>query len=154
MNVPKKIDLTKPSFISNGTKYYLYEETMGYIRASRFEELIPLVVYGASFQNIIGMIIKAHDLAREANSDGARHDLIKYLANMGKMGTDFLKGKKTCSVDIVMDFCCLFFVTEDEDCTIIDERIMDKKKEDWKKDVHVDDFFLFAQSRLKNFTKK
>ena len=151
---PTKIDFDSKEFTSCGVKYILHQDGMGYARASRFEQLVPEMLIGSTFPDHIGFLNTIYGKFRNANTDGDRADAIMLLFNVLKMGQDMLKGTRTTSNDIVLDFCALFFVTENEDLTIINEAHMVKKKDNWKQDMDLNDFFLFVALQFENSIMK
>lgn len=149
----KSIDIQKGSFESNGTKYYFDSDGMCYDRMVKFVSMLPEVGYGLTYLDVSDHLKKQIDILRKGNSMAANYvDALEHTLNFSKRikksnnETYFLD-----NIDLYLDFCCLFINTEEEDTTVWKKPIMDKKKEDWKKDMNMEDFFLLAKLQVPGF---
>lgn len=149
----KAIDFATGSFISNGNKYYLYQKKMGYERSKRFEQLVPQILIASTFQDHIGSLFKVRDTYKNATTDGDRYEAYNLLSNICTQAQQFLDRNHQTSHELVLEFCALFIVTENEDATIIDLTHQAKKISDWKIDMDMESFFLYCREVLKRSTK-
>jgi len=149
----KPIDFTTGSFESNGTKYYLYQKKMGYERSKRFEQLVPQILIASTFQDHVGALIKIRDGYKNAKTDGDRYEAYNLLSNICTQAQHFLERNHSTSHELLLEFCALFIVTDNEDATIIDLTHQAKKINDWKTDMDMESFFLYAREVLKRSTK-
>lgn len=144
---PKKINLEKGVFESNGTFYYVHHEAMGYARLKRFYELLPVVVYGRKYTDLLSFI---HNL-RLRMTTGTEDFKSTYfhvateLTNWDQYLIDNASEFVESHIDDVLRFCALFMVTKEENMTVVDDILVEEKISNWKKDMHIPDFFLASK---------
>ena len=152
---PKRINIEKGVFESNGTFYYIYLDPMGFKRIKRFYEMIPAIAYGRKYTDLLAFI---HGLKNKMLSGGddfkktffdVATDLTNWDNYLIDNGGDFVEAH----IDDTLRFCALFIVTKDEDMTELDDRVIEKKIADWKTDMAMDDFFLLARSQTPRFSE-
>lgn len=150
---PKKINLEKAVFESCGTFYYINLEAMGYARMKRFFELMPVVIYGRKYTDLVAFI---HNLRMKMISGG--DDFKKTYFEVASELTSwdqYLLDNAGDYVDSYMDdtlrFCALFCVTKEEDLTAINDIDIEQKVKNWKTDMNLYDFFLLAKSQIPRY---
>lgn len=156
MRKPNKIDFDSKSFESCGTKYFIDLGSLCFERYVRFMSMLPSLSTSMTHEdhtrtyleikkallsgNELGVnYVKAANIATNAHDQMANLDPLEFHENR---------------VDIYLDFCALFCVTYGEDCTVYNKSVMDRKKENWKKDMDMLDFFLLASSQLTQYKAK
>lgn len=144
---PKKINLQKGVFESNGRFFFINVEAIGYARLKRYAELLPVITYGRKYTEFAQMI---HNLRMKMTSGGedfkkTYFDVALELTNWDQYLLDNSGTYYDNAIDDTLRFCALFCVTKDEDMTVVDDIHMESKITDWKKDMHIPDFFLLAK---------
>lgn len=145
---PKRINLEKGVFESNSVYYFINVEAIGYVRLKRYAELLPVIVYGRKYTEFAQMI---HNLRMMMTSGGDDFKATYFkvaleLTNWDQYLLDNSGQYYDNVIDDVLRFCALFCVTKDEDMTVINDIHMEEKISNWKKDIHIPDFFLLSKS--------
>lgn len=149
----KKIDIEKGVFRSCGVNYYIDTEAMGYERTVRFAEMIPVISYGRRYIQLVEFI---HAMRVKMTSGGddfkkTYFDVATELTNFDQYLLDNAGEYADKYIDDVLRFCALFCVTKDEDLTTINDRLIEDKIENWKKDMDMSSFFLLAKLRVPGY---
>lgn len=141
-NSPKRIDLTKPSFIANGTEYFV-QSILSISRFCEFQILEKELSFSMSFQNVFNEINEATELMNEVRFV----EVAVKLDNL-RRGIAKLEEKEPTALKI----CTLFINTKDEDLATWNNDLMTKKIEDWKAEgIAIQDFFQFALNTVNGF---
>lgn len=132
----KRLDLSKDEFEANGTKYYI-RNSLTITRFIEYEKLQSDVGFGKSFQGIYNDLDTAIGLANKGKGVEAWNVLFNLR--------DGIAQKLENRMHPSLLLCSLFIITEGEDITIYDEKVMNKKIDDWVKEgFDVTDFFQLA----------
>lgn len=138
----KRIDLTKTSFVANGTEYFV-QSTLTIARFCEFQILEKELAFSMSFQNVFKEINEACEMMNEVRFV----DVAVKLDNL-RRGIAKLEEKEPTALKI----CTLFINTADEDPSIWNNDLMTKKIEDWKAEgIAIQDFFQFALTSVGGF---
>ena len=133
----KTIDLSASSFIANGTTYYI-KDTLSIERYRQFEKLQVSFGFAREFKQIYDLLKKSVDLANKGKGLEAWNIVFNLMEEVGKNNLDNRHQNG-------MYICALFVATEDEDLTVWNQQIADKKIDDWNKEgIDVNFFFRLA----------
>ena len=138
------------TFKADGITYSIYTDKMCFDRVVAFQKLATKIVTGkgsADYHNFLKTVYQA--LRQDASANAANGDAQRILFNYFKAveGRSITIIHETMHEDI-LDLCCLFVYTKDEDMTKIDEDHFDRKKEAWKKHCDYNSFFLLGLQHL------
>lgn len=157
----KSFTFTDTSFISNDVEYFIDTDSMCYERLKRFNALIPSLAYGIGWDVINERIADCIKFARgqkssvpknEINNHTIMYDVTNELINLyDAMSKVTLDDVGEDLIELHLDFCCLFINTETEDTTQWNKAVMDRKKANWKKDMDMYSFFLFAKMQIPKY---
>jgi len=132
----KHLDLSKDEFEANGVKYYI-KNSLTITRFIEYEKLQSDVGFGKSFQGIYNDLDTAIGLANKGKGVEAWNVLFNLK--------DGIAQKLENRMHPSLLLCSLFIISEGEDITIYDEKVMNKKIDDWVKEgFDVADFFQLA----------
>lgn len=141
----KTIDPTTGSFEANGKKYFI-ESSMSIERYRKFEEIEIELGFGRSFADVF-------DHVRAAMDDINKHkqgDAYVRLYNIIN-GAQLLKNKQPS----VFRACALFINEENENRSIINDDMINKKIADWQAEgFDYQPFFTIAISSLSGFKER
>jgi len=138
-----KIDLTKGEFTAKG-KTYKAHSTLSIERFIEFEKLQVSVGFGFTFDQFFH---KLKDSYEDLNK-GKQADAAVKIHNMLTGIADKIDRRK----HPVLMLCALFICTEDEDRKRYDEKLMEKKVNDWQEEgLEIQDFFTLAFNFVKGF---
>ena len=151
MNKPKRIDLNKTSFEANGKTYHI-EYTLAKLRYTEKEKLEPLIRFGVTVEDCYKDWEKLYATGEAALSP------VKFVHETMQTALKYIGAKERfLSVDntsVVLDYCCLFCNTEDEDIREFSKKKNKQKKADWEAEgIAVLDFFFLAWIGLRNTPK-
>lgn len=148
-----RIDFDKMTFSSNDHQYYIDLDTLSYARMMKFMEWTPTLAFDSSFSDIKNF---AKDLIQTISSG---NDLGKNYFDVSTKIVNFYDRVKVTNeekffeqiLELHLDFCALFTNRINEDTNVYHEPTMIQKKNDWKKDMNMLDFFLLARLQLPSF---
>jgi len=147
----KKIDFTQNYMLcekefegkAEPRKYY-FHDSLSVSRYEVFEDLEMLVAKGRSYADVLRSEKKIHDFLNKGLILDAG------IENYNSM--ELVKQKIERRFHPAMQLVALFVNQEDEDMTKYDERIMEKKMNDWKNEgFAMSDFFSLAFSLVEGF---
>lgn len=144
---PKSINWEKGIFESCGVFYYVNIESMCFDRMKRFAELLPVIIYGRKYHDMAMFI---HELRMRMTSGGddfkkTFFEVSVQLTNWDQYLLDNAGEFTEAYMDDLLRFCALMIVTKDEDCTKLNDVLIEEKILNWKKDCNMMDFFFFAK---------
>lgn len=140
---PKRIDMTKQSFMANGKEYFITSH-LSVARFCEFQILEKEVAFSMNFDNVFKEINEVCELMNETKFV----DCAVRLDNL-RRGVAKLKDKEPSALKL----CTLFINTKDEDPSFWNNDLMTEKIEDWKiEGINVNDFFRLALNTLNGFT--
>ena len=150
----KYFDLSKPSFMINGKRYY-YQAQLKTRRQLMFDKLSNVVGFNADFEYSYNVIKGAHSTLTSSNN--IPQGMIN-AANILWDGLQTISDKKKWDNDdlvpYVYQIASLILVREDENTTQISDIITSKKYEDFKdSDYSYNAFFLLALSHIAGYAK-
>lgn len=137
----KRIDLTKPSFYANGIKYNI-ESSLSIERFCEYQLLEKEAGFNMSFKSLFDNLLELHGLMNSVKFVEAAVLLDNMMRGVAKLEE---------REPVMLRLCTLFINTDDEDRTIINNDLMVKKIEDWKKEYDVRDFFTLALNTVDGF---
>lgn len=144
---PKRIDMTKPSFMANGKEYFV-TTALSVSRFCEFQILEKEVGFSMSFKNIFTEINECCELFDSSNNFGDFAKARMRLENL-RRGVAKLEEKEPT----VLKICTLFINTQNEDPSKWNNDLMTVKIEDWKAEgIAIEDFFSFALNTVNGFT--
>ena len=130
-------------FTANGTKYYIRsaKEGIGIERFTKLKRMLSVVGFDATFSDQLSGI---HRIKRYANSLVTKEpQLDRLFAEIANMEEAISRTER--KFDFSMYTATLFIFTEDEELSSWDERLAEKKIDDWNKaNLHEHDFFLLV----------
>jgi len=133
----KNIDLNASEFIANGTTYFI-KNTLSVSRYRWFEKYQVTFGFAREFKQIYDTLARSVDLANKGKGLEAWNLVFNLKEEVGKNNLDNRHHNG-------MYICALFIVTENEDLTEWDEKIAEKKINDWNKEGYdVNSFFRLA----------
>lgn len=134
----KRLPRNKPYFEANGHKYVV-SDGLSVERYMKHESLTHDVGFGRTFNDLYRDQVKAYT----ALNEGRVADAAVIIHNIIRGMKEKIDGR---SHPMLM-MCALFINREDEDTTIVDEKLMAEKIEDWSREGYaIDDFFSLAWS--------
>jgi len=137
----KRLDLSKQTFEANGTKYFI-ESSLSIERFCEYQILEKEAGFSMSFRKMFDNLKELHKLMNNVKFVEAAvklDDMMRGVAKLQEREPTLLK------------ICALFINTEDEDRTVINNDMIVKKIEDWKKEYDVRDFFTLALNTVDGF---
>ena len=137
----KRLDITKPTFIANGTKYNI-ESGLSIERFCEYQILEKEAGFGITFKKVFENLQELHGLMNEVRFVEAAvllHNLMSGVAKLEEKEPTLLK------------ICALFINADGEDRTTINNDMVVKKIEDWKAEYDVRDFFTLALNTVDGF---
>lgn len=142
--LPKKLDLTQPSFEANGKKY-LIESTLSIERYAMYQDIEIESGFGMSFKDLFNNQKKAYELLNQGKMADAAVLLYNNMQGFAK-----LEQKEP----FILKYCALFINEEHEDRTIISEDMITNKIQDWRKEGYeIQPFFTLAMSSIVGYTE-
>lgn len=140
MKQPKRIDFNKNHFectSGGGSRKYYFHDTLSVARYEVFEELEMMVAQGRSFADVYNSQKKIHELLNQSKvADAAIENY-----NSMKMVREKLENRFHPCIRLV----ALFANEENEDVSIVDDVVMERKMNDWKTEGYAhNDFFQLA----------
>lgn len=140
----KTIDPKEKSFTANGVEYFI-EQSLSFDRYKMYQKLQIECGFDVSFYGMATSLNDLYDLQNQGKlADAAilTHNLRTGIANIDKRNIP------------VLEMCSLFVNTKDEDRTIINQDMVDKKIENWRVEgIAIDYFFTLAISTIQNYMK-
>jgi len=151
VNPVKKIDFAQNFMLcekefegNNKPRKYYFHDSLSVSRYEIFEDLEMLVAKGRSYADILRSERKIHDYLNKGLILDAG------IENYNSM--ELVKQKVERRFHPAMQLVALFVNQEDEDMAEYDERVMEKKMNDWKNEgFAMADFFSLAFSLLEGF---
>lgn len=138
----KRLDTTQPSFMANGTEYFI-ESGLSISRFCEYQILEKEAGFSLSFKNIFDNLRTLHDLMNKTKFVEAAVKLDNLMRGVAKM-----EEKEPTTLKI----CALFMNTKDEDRAVITNDMIVKKIDDWKKEgLDIRDFFTVALNTVGGF---
>lgn len=139
---PKRIDMTKPSFMANGKEYFITSHlTVG--RYCEYQILEKEVGFSMNFDKVFKEINEITELMNDVKFV----ECAVRLDNL-RRGIAKLQDKEPS----VLKLCTLFINTKDEDPSTWNNDVMTTKIEDWKiEGIDIQDFFSLALSSVNGF---
>lgn len=137
----KRLDMSAQSFEANGTTYYI-ESGMSIERFCEYQILEKEAGFGISFRKMFENLKALHALMNNVKFVEAAVMLDNMMTGVAKM-----EEKEPTMLKI----CALFINTKEEDRSIINNDMIVKKIEDWKKEYDVRDFFTLALNTVDGF---
>jgi len=137
----KRLDLSKQSFVANGTTYYI-ESGLSIERFCEYQILEKEAAFSMSFKKIFENLKDVHRLMNEVKFVEAAVKLDNLMRGVAKLEE---------REPTLLKMCALFINTEDEDRTTINNDMIVKKIEDWKKEYDIRDFFQLALNTVDGF---
>lgn len=137
----KRLDLSKQSFVANGTTYYI-ESGLSIERFCEYQILEKEAAFSMSFKKIFENLKEVHRLMNEVKFVEAAVKLDNLMRGVAKLEE---------REPTLLKMCALFINTEDEDRTTINNDMIVKKIEDWKKEYDIRDFFQLALNTVDGF---
>lgn len=137
----KRLDLSKQSFVANGTTYYI-ESGLSIERYCEYQILEKEAAFSMSFKKIFENLKEVHRLMNEVKFVEAAVKLDNLMRGVAKLEE---------REPTLLKMCALFINTEDEDRTTINNDMIVKKIEDWKKEYDIRDFFQLALNTVDGF---
>jgi len=140
----KTIDLTAGSFFANGIEYFI-QDTLSVERYRWFEKYQVTFGFAREFKQIYDMLVKSIDLANKGKGLEAWNIVFNLKEEIGKNNLDNRHHNG-------MYICALFIVEENEDVTVWNEQIADKKITNWNKEGYdVNSFFRIAANLVNGY---
>lgn len=142
----KRIDFKTGRFTSNGHEYFVNPESMCFDRVVKFLGWMPQVQTGRSLMELSQIIIDIRKKLSSGNDMMASYvDAYQEALNAELAIIKHNDDWEEANIDLHLDFCALFINRLNEDELVYDVKLMEKKKEDWKTDMNIFDFFLLAK---------
>jgi len=147
---PVRIDFESGFFFGKSGKKYVFLDTLPIDYWISYQELIPEVSFGVDFKNLFLTCKQAYEALTTGNEILKGHKLAAdLLYNQMSAIKTFASEKRHPAV---LRMAALWIVTEDEDLTRYDSRIVDQKIEDWKNTgIAMEDFFLLCAQKIESF---
>lgn len=139
----KRIDLNASSFECNGKTYYIHSG-LSIERFCEYQILEKEAGMSTNFKSLFNHVKAAYEDLNQmkvADASVKLHNIMSGVARLEEREPTLLK------------ICALFMNVEGEDITIINNDIVMRKIEDWKKEYDVRDFFSFALATVNGFTE-
>lgn len=137
----KRLDLTKSSFVANGTTYHI-ETALSIERFCEYQLLEKEAGFSMTFKSIFENLNQLYDLMNTTKFVEASvllHNLMGGIVKLEEREPTLLK------------ICALFINATDENRAEINEDMITKKIEDWKVAHDVRDFFTLALNTVDGF---
>lgn len=147
----KRIKDGDTEFISNGKTYYILgDDFAGYKRLALFLEMLPVIGIGKTSMDLMNSIRTAFQIGTTGEQLLKSHfEQNQYLFNVMQGANDTNSPEHFYgNLDLYLEFCSLFCVTENEDLTSWSKAQAKRKIADWQKDMNMLDFFLLAKKRV------
>jgi hypothetical protein len=138
----KQLDLTASSFVANGVTYFI-KDSLSVERYRQFEKYQVTFGFAREFKQIYDMLKKSVDLANKGKGLEAWNIIFNLMEEVGKNDMDNRHHNG-------MFICALFIVEEDEDLTVWDEQIANKKIANWNKEGYEAYSFFRVAANLVN----
>ena len=141
-NLVKSLDITAPSFMANGTEYFI-DDRMTIERFTEYQALSIELGYGRTPAEIYRNLDVMKDHMNKTD-----------FINASVVLMDVMNGVKKVNdrIPTALQLCALFINSATEDITVCDPRVMEKKIEDWKREgLDMTDFFRLATSTMRGF---
>lgn len=140
----KQIDLSQSSFVANGVTYYV-KDTLSVERYRHFEKYQVTFGFAREFKQMYDLLKKSVDLANKGKGLEAWNIIFNLMEEVGKNDLDNRMHNG-------MYICALFIVEENEDLTVWDEQLANKKIENWNKEGYdVNNFFRIAANLVNGY---
>mgnify|MGYP003612040033 CR=1 FL=1 len=137
INALKELPLDATSFMANGVEYFI-KTSLSVERYRWFEKYQVTFGFAREFKQIYDNLVRSIDLANKGKGLEAWNIIFNLKEEIGKNNLDNRHHNG-------MYICALFIVTEDEDLTVWDEQIAEKKINNWNKEGYdVNCFFRLA----------
>lgn len=137
----KRLDMTKPSFEANGVTYHI-ESGLSIERFCEYQILEKEAGFGVTFKKVFDNLKELHGLMNEVKFVEAAVKLDNMLRGVAKLEE---------REPTLLKICALFINTAEEDRTTINNDMVVKKIEDWKKEYDIRDFFTLALNTVDGF---
>lgn len=140
----KVIDLKAKSFRANGTEYFI-ETGLSFERFRMYQKLQIECGYEVGFAGMFKHIKEIYDLC-----NGMKFADIAVKTSNIMHGIAKVEERKIP----ILSLCALFINSKDEDRTIINDDIVDKKIADWEAEgLDITPFFHLALGSIQDFSK-
>ena len=144
----RHIDMSTAKFKANGTQYYIQSR----LSTARYVEYLKLgneITFNTDFEGMYSTLNRIFEAASHGNDlIESNHKCRELSYNQINAIVDFTNRDHPT----VLRFCALFINGEDEDISKYDDRIIDKKIEDWTKEgLAIDDFFYLVANFIPSF---
>lgn len=150
---PKRIDFNETSFVANGVTYNI-EYILTKERYVEKEKIEPVIRFGVTLDEIQKQFSDTVAMSEDVRVAPIKfiHTVTENAMNNLDIKSRYLEGK---NVENILDYCCLFCNTEDEDIKKAPTaRQIKKKKSDWEKEgIAMLDFFFLAWTGLGNLAQ-
>lgn len=131
----KELDLGKPIFEANGKEYFIEP----HVSAERYKEMQLLEVhlgFGLDYKTMNENLREIYEDLNEQQFADAAVGIYNLMEGVGDVESREMP---------VMKYCTMFINTDKEDRRVVDEKVMNAKLEDWKKEgIAYHSFFLTA----------
>ena len=140
----KKIDFEKGFFMANGSKYII-NGSLSTARYAKKDELELELSFGTNYSATMALIKKAYASLNGNQIKPA--DAAVHLYNIMQSITDAQQREPT-----ILRYCALFCNEVNEDISVYDDDVMQKKIDDWHAEgLDVGDFFILAVNLVEGF---
>lgn len=141
-NQLKRLDFNKQEFTANGTVYRI-ETSFSIERYCEYQKLEKELAFGTSFSGMYVNLKKMYDLLNSTKFVETSVVLNNLMNGMSKIEE---------REPTMLKLCALFINTENEDRTVVNNDVMEKKIADWKAEgIDVRDFFSLALNTMDGF---
>jgi len=141
----KRIDFSKKTFTANGVEYH-YSDSLSIDRYEEFEKLQVLMGYNLDYEQIF-------DELKELYKSLNKTDFVKASVTCFNL-LDATKRKMDKKVHPALQICGLFINEKGEDSAVLDQKKMEEKINNWKKEgLAMQDFFSLASNLVRGFIK-
>lgn len=149
----RSIDFSKgrAEVVSCGVTYKENIQGLGYERMVKFLEQMPYIGIGMSQMDLMLFVKQCFEKLTSGGDDFKKSyfEVTQMMHNMMKTADEsndynFLEK----NLDRILDFCALFMVRPGEDISVYDELEIEIKRNNWKKDCVMEDFFFLAKKRI------
>jgi hypothetical protein len=138
----KRMVVSEGKFEANG-KTYIIENAFSIERYAEYQLIEKEVGFGITFKEIFDNLMKLKGMMNSSRFVDASFLLVDMMRGVQK-----LEYKEP----LVLRMCALFINTPDEDRTTINEDMITRKIEDWKKEgLDIRDFFTLALNTMDGF---
>jgi hypothetical protein len=138
----KRMVVSEGKFEANG-KTYIIENAFSIERYAEYQLIEKEVGFGITFKEIFDNLMKLKGMMNSSRFVDASVLLVDMMRGVQK-----LEYKEP----LVLRMCALFINTPDEDRTTINEDMITRKIEDWKKEgLDIRDFFTLALNTMDGF---